>query len=527
MANDFLSKLKLDEKKSELSAIFAKQKAAKEEPKQTPAVEEKPKHESGTYNAYIERCKNGEFPPMSEEEIYALVENLDAMSAELKENCISSACGSAELVGDGMQEKCAAFHNLERALYVAERQEDCLRIAKLMFGIYCQDVKEHGSLGVTVLTVDTFRTADKNSNASHNRKSLEMTKSLRKFVDVLLGKLDSIRDALGSDAYSKLCNYFEDMDIYLGQSADWFKTYSGETLKRLVFLRTNVGAQLKDGYDSFVFYDRVVKGEYDSWQKECCASVAVQHFYLCGDDKKTDTAEIVLLLDENGSHYTKRIAPELEENLKKEGCLGSGKISGELGKKLQNIAEELKVTPVKHKSMKYSRLIFATILCILMTAFIWLINPDGKEWLTNVSMIQLPIFAVACAVTGYAAGGRHLVVTTLVVGVAVFFVDLFLEQLLGMSEVTHNRVFFTIAMAVCVYMYLTAAVAGAKKDADFRRRQEIEIRSSKKKSAAELEALTDYVKLLKTSSERVSSKVLAEYYTETQKQIDALKAETK
>ena len=80
---------------------------------------EKPKFEKGTYNAYIEVHRGAKFPPLSEEEIYSLIKNLDGLAAASKEEYTDAVCGSAEL-GVSSDDLCREYHDLERALYVAE-----------------------------------------------------------------------------------------------------------------------------------------------------------------------------------------------------------------------------------------------------------------------------------------------------------------------------------------------------------------------------------------------------------------------
>ena len=488
----------LDAKKSELTSLLSKKKLDAE----------KSKFEKGTYNAYIEKHRGAKFPPLSEEEIYSLVKNLDGLAAASKEEYTDAVCGSAEL-GVSSDDLCREYHDLERALYVAEKPNVCVRIINLMHGLFSSEVQVHSCLSVTAKIIDIYRNDDEYTDASHNKQALEMTKALRRFVSVILSKLDSVRAQLDSDVYYKLCDHYEKLDIILGQSADWFKTYSGEPLKRTVFLRDHAGAQLDAGYDSFVFYDRVVNGKYDSWQKECCASVVVQHFYLPGDDKKTDTAELALLLDENGSHYTKRLSVELEECLKKEGCLdGNGRFSGALGEKLSKIEATLKIKNEKPVT-KSGRVILASIICLALAALMWVIAPIGKDWLSTINMMQLPVIVIPAFVTGFIAFGKRAAFRSLGIGIIVFLANIFLAQLLGFDSATHNRVFMTIAMGICTYRYISLMLK------IHRRQREVYLsreRQRRDEARPEIELAEGYVKRILTAAEKTCSAPVIAYY---------------
>lgn len=526
----FLSSLKLDEKKKELSAIFAEAKTQQKKPQteeKAKAAEEKPKAEPkaerGTYDAFIAQSRYQERPPLTSAQILALKADLDAMPAQEKTEYIKLACDRAT---ERLDTVFALYSDLEKAFYLAETNEDRKRIAELMHDVSCNilpiPVVFRGAVGVTVLAIDTFRVESRTSNATHHKQSLHMTKVLQEYIAELLARLDSIRSQLDHQIYCRLGDYYEDLDGVLGAEADWFQTYSGEPLKRTAFDTADANRRFKQGYDSFRFYKDITAGKYDRWQKRCCASVARNHFDCCEGDEKTDTAEIVLLAEDHNSHYATRILCDLKQALKEEGCLnGGGSFSGALGKKLQAIREGMKEKPQKPQ-VKNGRMMFASLLCVILTVVMWAIPADGREWLSRIGMMQLPVILIPAFITGYIAAGKKMAVNCLGMGMLAFLANIFLEHLLGLYAVTHNKVFFTIAMALCLYQFVQladklATVAAA--------RYRSQMNALREKYAEELKTVEDYVKQLKATCEKSASRELAAYYTAALEQVTALKKE--
>ena len=382
-------------------------------------------------------------------------------------SCLGGLADIDDLAG-GLEDLHHFYDQLEQALYVAEEPEEFTGIAKWMAAVYnwLPDYADYaiGRVGITAFCLEHYFEGSFDESAAHAAEAVEVAETLRKWVFVLLGRIDTVQTDMQPSAYAQLADYYERLSIDLGKQSQHFGQYVRGEEPQGVMTPDLAKTRLEKLKEIPLLAQEIEQGKYDAWELECMACAASELYRRrTGSDEKTDAAEMILLTDRVYRHYVDRWAEDYASLLQDRGAVdregkASGIYIGHLGALVRRVTQAAGEKIEIPRKRDFYRLLLSMAVCLGMIAFVWLADPYTVGWLKDGSFKLLGAILAAAAVSAMCYSLFSVPVFVGIAG-AGFLASLFILSLCGLrgGVILHQWV-VTLSMGMCIYFEAASLV---------------------------------------------------------------------